>query len=122
MQKILLTTLLIILVILVGCKSEEKGESVYVGDSQESTSNSKTPDKPCEVLAYLGRGELPESFMAECMEIKGQDCDSPVDCGNFDCEEGKCVVKPCDSDADCPSMCGLHATPVPGFCTTIDVK
>jgi hypothetical protein len=50
-------------------------------------------------------------------------CASSQDCGSFPCWEGHCYVRFCNADDQCRAgLCGMHATPVPGFCTTIDVK
>lgn len=55
-------------------------------------------------------------------EFSGKACVSNNDCGAFPCVNNECLVQKCSSDSDCPNgLCGLHATPVPGYCTTMDV-
>lgn len=58
------------------------------------------------------------------LSVDGKSCvKENNECSGFPCIEGKCLVKPCDEDSDCPNnLCGLHATPTPGYCASIDVK
>ena len=49
-------------------------------------------------------------------------CTDSSECGGLPCLNGKCLVQPCTLDEECPNgMCGLHATPTPGYCATVDV-
>ena len=53
----------------------------------------------------------------------GKECVSNNDCGAYPCNPniGKCLVQDCTDDSGCfVGVCGLHATPVPGYCTTMD--
>jgi len=56
--------------------------------------------------------------------FQGKECVSHSDCGAYPCNpaNGKCLIKDCLEDSECPAgVCGLHVTPVPYFCTTVDV-
>ncbi len=53
----------------------------------------------------------------------GKECVSNNDCGAYPCNPniGKCLVQDCTDDSGCAvGVCGLHATPVLGYCTTMD--
>lgn len=67
--------------------------------------------------------QLGESIdIADTEYFDGRTCDSNNDCGAFPCVNGGCLVKKCTCSCHCPgSVCGGHETPVPGYCTTMDV-
>ena len=49
-------------------------------------------------------------------------CSDDKDCGPFPCIEKTCLVKRCSSDIECPNgLCGLNASPTPGYCTNVDI-
>ena len=57
------------------------------------------------------------------LEYENKSCSQNNECGGFPCVNGTCLVKKCESDNDCPNnLCGLNLTPVPGYCTSIDVE
>ncbi len=74
-----------------------------------------------EISKYAKQG-AEQIILEECKKYYNKSCLENKECGSFPCEIGKCLIRSCDSDAECPVLCGLHATPVPGFCTTIDVE
>ena len=75
----------------------------------------------CERLAQFARDDGTR-FLRECESSHQAFCTANSECGSFPCVDGRCLVKPCEADSACPNgLCGLNATPVPGFCTTIDV-
>ncbi|MBS3050723.1 MAG: hypothetical protein J4400_01075 [Candidatus Aenigmarchaeota archaeon] len=90
-------------------------------NSRDSDSNASPASKICEDFSKLARQGAEEIIKSECAKYYGKNCAQDSECGSFPCSNGECLIKPCTSDAECPSLCGLHATPVPGFCTTIDV-
>ncbi len=75
----------------------------------------------CEELSKFARQNAEQIVLEECRNYYSKSCTNDSDCGSFPCENNECLIKPCTSDSECPTMCGLHATPVPGFCTTVDV-
>lgn len=79
----------------------EDGRALVAQPGQETTAVPATPD----------------------LSLDGKACAQGSECGGFPCVDGKCLVKACDEDSDCPNnLCGLHATPTPGYCTNMDVK
>lgn len=55
--------------------------------------------------------------------FESKECVSNSDCGAYPCNPSinKCLIKSCQLDSECSvGVCGLHASPVPGYCTTID--
>jgi len=79
-------------------------------------------DDPCVELSKFSKQNAEQIILEECRKYYGKTCTENRDCGSFPCENNKCLIRSCNSDLECPNLCGLHATPVPGFCTTIDVK
>jgi hypothetical protein len=76
-------------------------------------------DSECENLVKAGSSN---SVLLECKKYFDKQCENNNGCGAFPCVDNKCLIKTCIADNQCPNnLCGLHATPVPGFCTTIDV-
>ena len=62
-----------------------------------------------------------EVDISDASTFTGKICTSDNDCGAFPCVSGECLIQECTSDDECPNgICGLHATPVPLYCTTID--
>ena len=60
--------------------------------------------------------------ISDTNEFSGKQCVGNNDCGAYPCIEGTCLVKECTSDSEClKGTCGQYVTPVPGYCTTIDV-
>ncbi|MFC1687610.1 PsbP-related protein [Patescibacteria group bacterium] len=69
-----------------------------------SVTITRAPYDPSDVTAY-----------------EGATCTTDRDCGALPCVLGECLVQLCDDDSDCSNgTCGLHITPVPGYCTTVD--
>ncbi|MBI4095015.1 MAG: hypothetical protein HY435_02380 [Candidatus Liptonbacteria bacterium] len=82
-----------------------------------------------QAIDYYGSsaGYPKTSVISECEKYIGSSCSDNSECGAFPCVSGKCFVKACQKDSVCSSwkesaMCGLHATPLPRFCTTVDVQ
>ena len=63
-----------------------------------------------------------QNIIRECNTYLNKSCTTSQECGSFPCSEGTCLIRACNQDSQCPITCGLHATPVPRFCTTIDVQ
>mgnify|MGYP001562938595 CR=1 FL=1 len=80
------------------------------------------PEAYCQHLSNYSNDTGGELFRQECLRYVNADCQSNQDCGPFPCENNKCLIKRCNFDSDCPGLCGLNLTPVPGFCTTLDIK
>ena len=76
----------------------------------------------CIEISKLAKQNAQSNILEECKKYYEKSCTNNNDCGAFPCNNNKCLIRPCNSDSECPTLCGLHATPVPGFCTTIDVK
>lgn len=79
-------------------------------------------DKNCDELVSYTLKSAEYSFLEACNKYSNKNCDKNNDCGPFPCVNNECLIKPCIKDSECPTFCGLHITPVPNFCTTIDVK
>ena len=76
----------------------------------------------CEQLAQFSRDDG-TGFLIACETSYQKLCATNRECGPFPCVDGMCLVMPCEADGNCPNgLCGLNATPVRGFCTTIDVQ
>ena len=77
---------------------------------------------PCLDLSKHAKQNSSGVILRECRKYYNKSCTNNSDCGSFPCYNNKCLIKPCDSDLECPnSLCGLHITPAPGFCTLTDV-
>ena len=89
---------------------------ISVGDSVDSEILNN-------VLASFRINQLADDVdIFDTNEFTGKACVSNNDCGAFPCYENKCLVKQCTSDSEClAGTCGQYATPVLGYCTTIDV-
>lgn len=98
--------------------------ALFFRDTNErvTTNGNETAMMSCSEFAKLARQNASETILAECNKYFDKTCTTDNDCGAFPCQNNKCLIRPCSSDNDCPDLCGLHATPVPGFCTTIDVQ
>jgi len=83
----------------------------------------------CEDL--VAKSNEDDRILSECNKYIARICNTNQDCGPFPCVDdtihtgvsiNRCLIQPCTADEQCPNgMCGLHATPVPGFCTTTDI-
>jgi hypothetical protein len=63
-----------------------------------------------------------ETVMDDCKMYLNKKCVKEDDCGSFVCYQNKCLIKPCNSDDQCPAgMCGFYSTPVPRFCTLYSI-
>ena len=76
----------------------------------------------CIEISKLAKQNAQSNILEECKKYYEKSCTNNNNCGAFPCNNNKCLIRPCNSDSECPTLCGLHTTPVPGFCTTIDVK
>lgn len=118
MKKTLPLIIIIILVIIgvgylfLNSKNNSSDEEQNVNIAEED---------PCVELSKFSKQNAEQIILEECRKYYDKSCTSNNECGSFPCENNVCLIKPCNSDAECPTLCGLHATPVPGFCTTIDV-
>lgn len=73
-----------------------------------------------DLIKYVKNWEV--GFSKSCEKNINKDCREDNECDPFPCVENKCLIKKCTKDSECPNnMCGLHATPTPGFCATVDV-
>lgn len=80
----------------------------------------RTQEEECVAQPALDNSTniIEDSFAS----INGKICQSDRECASFPCFNGKCLVKKCASNNQCPNgLCGLHLTPRPGYCTNQDV-
>ncbi|MBS3152843.1 hypothetical protein J4230_05540 [Candidatus Woesearchaeota archaeon] len=77
-------------------------------------------ERKCREISKFAKQNAQTAVFMRCKEYYDKRCTSDSDCGPFPCNGTKCLIKPCNEDAECPRVCGLHLTAVPGFCTTND--
>lgn len=77
----------------------------------------------CQDIVLARAGGNHEAVITECELYINVTCDDDSQCGPFPCIDNDCLILGCAQDSDCPNgLCGLHSTPVPGFCTTLDIQ
>lgn len=110
-------------------KDVQKNNLQIIADSFKFISQEGASVDDCQKLVnqaeqYFGSGATypRDLLLAECKKYLGKSCITNQECGSFPCVNNVCLIKPCNSDNQCPSLCGLHATPTPRFCTTLDVQ